>query len=58
MHPGNHKTYLQRQLKRKAMTTFFDVRGVRRLSLLCDFVAKVEVAMMLMVIMLMIMTTF
>ena len=38
---GDHLTYLQRQLKRKAMTTYFDNRGVRRLSLLCDFIARV-----------------
>ena len=41
LYPGDHLTYLQRQLKRKAMTTYFDNRGVRRLSLLCDFIAKV-----------------
>jgi len=39
---GDQKTYLQRQLKRKAMTTFYDVRGVRRLSLLCDFIDKAD----------------
>ena len=39
--PGDHKTFLHRQLKRRAMNNYFDLRGSRRLSLLCDFVHKV-----------------
>jgi len=35
---SDHLTYLKRRLKMKAMTTSFDTRGARRLSLLCDFI--------------------
>ena len=34
-------TYLQRELKRRAMGNSADLRGSRRLSLLCDFIGKV-----------------
>ena len=41
--PGDHKTFLHRQLKRRAMNNYFDLRGSRRLSILCDFVHKVYI---------------
>ena len=39
---GDQVTYLQRQLKKKLMTTYHDIRGARRLSLICDFIAEVS----------------
>ena len=45
--PDDHKTYLHRQLKRRAMNNYFDIRGSRRLSLLCDFVHKVFIMIMI-----------
>ena len=33
-------TYLQRELKRRSMGNSADLRGTRRLSILCDFVCK------------------
>ena len=34
-------TYLQRELKRRAMRNNIDLRGSRRLFILCDFVGAV-----------------
>jgi len=37
---GEEVTYLQRELKRRAMRNSADLRGSQRLSLLCDFIGK------------------
>ena len=41
LHTEDEVTYLQRELKRRAMGNSADLRGSRRLSLLCDFIGKV-----------------
>ena len=38
---GDGKIYLHRELKRRCMKNSCDLRGSRRLSILCDFISKV-----------------
>ena len=38
---GDGKIYLHRELKRRCMKNSCDLRGSRRLSILCDFICKV-----------------
>ena len=47
---GERVTYLQRELKRRAMMNSVDLRGSRRLSLMCDFIAKVLQILLMIVI--------
>ena len=38
---GDAKTYLVRQLEKRAMKNSYDMRGSRRLAAMCDFISKV-----------------
>ena len=37
---GDHMTYFHRELKRRAMRNSIDLRGSRRLSIVCDFITR------------------
>ena len=47
---GEEVTYLQRELKRRTMSNSADLRGSRRLFVLCDFIGKVSLIFLLFLI--------